>query len=56
MGSFLCVPSDKKTIMVLEKATEVNTEANRISLIETDNFVTSGVSLCIDIDKPFQTG
>ena len=38
MGSFLCIPSDE-TIMVLEKATEVNTKANRTSLIETDDIV-----------------
>ena len=35
MGSFLCVPRDK-SIQVLEQATEVNTRANRTSLVNAD--------------------
>ena len=37
MGSIICIPKDK-SILVLEKATEDNTRANRTSLIEAIDF------------------
>ena len=38
MGSILCIPKDE-AVLLLEKATEVNTRANRDSLAESENSI-----------------